>query len=336
MEYPHNVQVVFSAARTRARPALVTRGIEKSLSLQFDTCDNMRRVDSAELFEGVLHRKRGRMKLRLAVVLAVAFMGFGVCSQAATNKESSQAPTPASVDVAPNAGTVVAPASKKSFHATPDDLYWLENGLLYLSGSNPAKVTTVQLTSNAAAVAGTRRSSVVSTVRLEDTTVLRNVIKAAPAGTQCGGFACKQGTLVADRLTPADDPTPVTELKTVRWVSNSNFSSAVGKYSRSFEKMIATFQAIVADNPKATIKEYGSLHFNGVVRSGFPAKVTVTHSGGDDWVVYVDKPDTEAEGSRAPTMLEIVGAEWKLISHQMDHPDNEPGEKYIVGSGQLP
>lgn len=150
------------------------------------------------------------------------------------------------------------------------------------------------------------------------------------AGVSCGNpFSCSGGT-----VNISFDVTSATFLNQESWITDKAFPEAIGKHSRSFQKAIASFQRIVAANPKLAMKEYGSLVFHVVIRPHFPEKITVTHAGGSDWVVYLEKADTELEGERAPNMLEVVGNEWRLVSHQ-PHPDDEPAEKYVVASGKV-
>jgi hypothetical protein len=82
------------------------------------------------------------------------------------------------------------------------------------------------------------------------------------------------------------------------------------------------------------MKEYGSLVFHAVLRPHFPAEITVTHAGGSDGVIHLDKADTELESPHPAKMLEVVAERWTLVSHE-DHPQDQPAEKYVVASGEI-
>ena len=168
-------------------------------------------------------------------------------------------------------------------------------------------------------------------------------------GVSCGNqYSCSRGGAPSDESAPTmaslknpgtlpffADAVSKTVLSTVDWITRTDFPQAIGKHSKSFQKAISGFQAIAADNPKQTITEYGFLAFNIVVRHNFPAKVTVSHAGGSDWVIYLDRADTEMEGPHAPTMLEIVGNRWTLVSHQTKHTDDEAEERYVIATGTI-
>ncbi len=149
-------------------------------------------------------------------------------------------------------------------------------------------------------------------------------------GASCGNFSCSQ---IGLPLLGSPDATR-TVLSNVYWVTDKEFAGTIGKYSKSFETAVASFQALVTDSPKESMKEYDSRKFAAVLRPHFPAEITVTHAGGSDWVIHLNKADTELEGPRAPNMLEIVGDHWTLVSHQ-DHPQDQPAQKYEVASGDI-
>jgi hypothetical protein len=162
-------------------------------------------------------------------------------------------------------------------------------------------------------------------------------------GASCGGRSCPGGAVtrpgqmsfVEPLLVAPSDPS-VTVLAKVEWIANKDFPDQIRQYSKSFGNAVEGWQGIVAKNPEWSVKEYdSSSKFHMIVRPHFPVEITVTHAGGDDWVIYFDRADTKMEGPRAPIMLEIVGNQWKLVSHQMMHADDKNNEKYVVASGTV-
>ena len=162
-------------------------------------------------------------------------------------------------------------------------------------------------------------------------------------GASCGAQPCQKGAVVADPdrisftvpLKATQGDSSLTVLGKVSWIVNKNFPKEIGKYSRTFGSAVAGWQDVVADNPESSVKEYDRRKFHMIVRPHFPVEITVSHAGGTDWVVYLDRADTELEGPRAPIMLEIVGNQWTLISHTMIHADDKGDEKYIVARGSI-
>jgi hypothetical protein len=128
---------------------------------------------------------------------------------------------------------------------------------------------------------------------------------------------------------------PLTVLGKVKWIQKKDFPSKIIRYSPSLGAAVAGWQSVVADSPESTVKQYGRRKFHMIVRPHFPVEVTVSHAGGDNWVVYLDKADTEREGPHAPIMLEIWGNTWTLVSHKMNHSDDEGDEKYMVATGAV-
>jgi hypothetical protein len=162
-------------------------------------------------------------------------------------------------------------------------------------------------------------------------------------GASCDGRSCpKIAVDNLDQISLADLPQTVTTnssttvLSKVNWMVNKDFPVQIRKYSRSFGNAVEGWQGIVADNPGWTVKKYdSSSKFHMIVRPHFPVEITITHAGGDDWVMYFDRADTKMEGPRAPIMLEIVGNQWTLVSHQMAHADDKNDERYVVASGTV-
>jgi hypothetical protein len=173
-------------------------------------------------------------------------------------------------------------------------------------------------------------------------------------GIQCGNFGCQKPGLPAladdqtaafklsiwkmDRLSPvlpmSSPANPETLLSEVNWVANKDFPEVISKYSRSFAQAIASFQHILADRPNQSMKEYGTLKFSAILRPHFPAEITVTHAGGSDWVVHLDRADTQSEGPLAPNILEIVDNKWTLVSH-LPHPSTTPPQRHVVATGTV-
>lgn len=150
------------------------------------------------------------------------------------------------------------------------------------------------------------------------------------SGSSCGAFACwlpAQGTT----LLPQDSTVQRTSLKTVHWITNTDFPLKIGHYSKSFERALAALQLIINSGPDQTVKDHDSRKFYVTARPGFPVKVTVSHATGDQWVVYLDRADTEAEGVHAPILLEIVGNKWTLLSPW----DENSKRKFVVGTGNV-
>jgi len=145
-------------------------------------------------------------------------------------------------------------------------------------------------------------------------------------GASCGNFSCQGITSPVQ----ASDTRQPTHLNTVNWVMNTKFPAEIGRYSKSFEKVLTSFQLIVSSSPEQTVRENDVRKFNVVVRRGFPVMATVSHATTDKWVLSLDRADTEKEGVRAPIMLEIVGNQWTLISHAANKE-----EKFVVGSGTI-
>lgn len=154
-----------------------------------------------------------------------------------------------------------------------------------------------------------------------------------PTGDDCGDNPCPGYTLPTEALFSESSQRVV--LSKVIWITDKNFPVVIGRVSNSFQKAIAAFQDIVVRTPGYSMKEYDWRSFQMTVRPHFPVKITVSHPGGDNWVIYLDKPDTEAEGPQAPSMLEIVGNQWRLISHQVEHATDKSNDKYVIASGTV-
>ena len=162
-------------------------------------------------------------------------------------------------------------------------------------------------------------------------------------GDSCGAQPCPKGAVVADpdRIIfrgPAQgvlSDSRLTVLGKVNWMVNKDLPKEISKYSRSFGSAVAGWQAVVAQSPESTVKEYDRRTFHMIVRPHFPVEITVSHAGGNDWVVYLDRADTKSEGPSAPIMLEIVANRWTLISHRMMHANDKGSEKYVVAEGTI-
>lgn len=77
------------------------------------------------------------------------------------------------------------------------------------------------------------------------------------------------------------------------------------------------------------------------VRPHFAIEVTISHTGRDAlgrdiWFIVLNKPDIDTDGPNAPTMLKIVGKEWKLVSHWALHAPDRSIEKYVTATGKIP
>lgn len=145
--------------------------------------------------------------------------------------------------------------------------------------------------------------------------------KALPASDSKSEFVRLQ--LTAQKRTP---------LKSVRWISSKTFADTIGRHSKSFQKAVAAFQLIVNQSQaNPTIPEFGNRKFQIVLRPGLPATVIVSHAGEDNWAISLNPGDTESEGAHAPVLLEITGANWKLVSSW----DETTKQKLVVASGTV-
>jgi hypothetical protein len=122
-------------------------------------------------------------------------------------------------------------------------------------------------------------------------------------------------------------------LAKVTWITDKSFPTRIEKHSPSVAKAVASFQLIVAHAPEMTMRTYSHAKFHAVLRHGFPAEITVSYSGDDNWVLYLNKADKAREGPGAPILLEISENVWTLFSQAASSEDGH--KRRAVASGTV-